>query len=42
MKLIVEPDDGIAPLILAINKAKTSIDVGIFRLDQDDIALPQG
>ena len=38
MKLIVQPDDGIAPLILAINKAKRSIDVGIFRLDRDDIA----
>ena len=38
MKLIVEPDDGIAPLILAINKAKRTIDVGIFRLDRDDIA----
>ena len=38
MTLIVEPDDGIAPVVNAINKAKTTIDIGIFRLDRGDIA----
>ena len=38
MSLIVEPDDGVGPILSAINKAKTSIDVGIFRLDREDIA----
>jgi len=37
MTLIVEPDDGISPVVSAINKAKTSIDIGIFRLDRGDI-----
>jgi len=36
--LIVQPDDGIAPVVSAIQKAKTSIDVGIFRLDRSDVA----
>ncbi len=38
MKLIVEPDDGIGPVVSAIHKAKTSVDIGIFRLDRGDIA----
>jgi cardiolipin synthase A/B len=38
MTLIVEPDDGIDPIVTAINKAKTAIDIGIFRLDRGDIA----
>lgn len=38
MTLIVEPDDGIGPVIQAINEAKVSIDIGIFRLDRGDIA----
>src|SRR4051812_7634090 len=38
MKLIVEPDDGIAPILTAIKQAKRSIDVLIFRLDRGDIA----
>jgi cardiolipin synthase len=38
VKLIVQPDDGIGPLVSAIRKAKTSIDIGIFRLDRGDIA----
>jgi phosphatidylserine/phosphatidylglycerophosphate/cardiolipin synthase-like enzyme len=36
--LIVEPDDGIGRVVSAINNAKTSIDIGIFRLDRGDIA----
>jgi len=38
VRLIVEPDDGIGPVVSAIQKAKTSIDIGIFRLDRGDIA----
>ncbi len=38
MTLIVEPDDGIDPVIAPINSAKKTIDVGIFRLDRGDIA----
>jgi cardiolipin synthase len=38
VSLIVEPDDGIGPVVSAINKAKTGIDIGIFRLDRGDIA----
>ena len=34
----MEPDDGIGPVVSAIHKAKTSIDIGIFRLDRGDIA----
>ena len=38
MKLIVEPDDGIAPILTAIKQAKKTIDVLIFRLDRGAIA----
>jgi len=38
MSLIVQPDDGIRPVVAAIQRAKTSIDIGIFRLDRGDIA----
>ena len=38
VSLIVEPDDGIGPVVSAIRKAKTSIDIGIFRLDRGDVA----
>jgi phosphatidylserine/phosphatidylglycerophosphate/cardiolipin synthase-like enzyme len=38
VNLIVEPDDGIGPVVSAIRKAKTSIDIGIFRLDRGDVA----
>ena len=38
MSLIVQPDDGIGPVVSAIQKAKTSIDIGIFRLDRGDVA----
>ena len=37
MKLIVQPDAGIAPLLQAIKQAKKSIDVLIFRLDRKDM-----
>ena len=38
MKLIIQPDAGVAPVLSAIKKAKKSIDVLIFRLDRGDIA----
>ena len=37
MKLIVEPDAGIVPIVAAIKSAKKSIDVLIFRLDRDEV-----
>jgi phosphatidylserine/phosphatidylglycerophosphate/cardiolipin synthase-like enzyme len=38
VKLIVEPDAGIVPIISAIKQAKKSIDILIFRLDRGEIA----
>lgn len=38
MKLLVQPDAGIAPIVGAIKNAKRSIDVLIFRLDRLEIA----
>src|SRR5580765_4200084 len=38
MKLIIEPDAGVAPILTAIKHAKKSIDILIFRLDRADIA----
>jgi cardiolipin synthase A/B len=38
MKLIVQPDAGIAPVVSAIKQARKSIDVLIFRLDRSEIA----
>jgi len=39
VKLIIEPADGVAPLLVAINRAKTSVEIAIFRLDRRDIEL---
>jgi cardiolipin synthase len=38
MKLMIEPDVGIAPILTAIKHAKKTIDILIFRLDREDIA----
>ncbi|MGE0451163.1 MAG: phospholipase D-like domain-containing protein [Vicinamibacterales bacterium] len=38
MKLIVQPDAGLAPILTAIKQAKKSIDVLIFRLDRSELA----
>src|SRR6185436_18355154 len=38
MKLIVQPDEGLAPIVSAIKQAKKSIDVLIFRLDRAELA----
>ena len=37
MKLLVQPSDGIMPLIQGIEKAKHSIEIVIFRFDRSDI-----
>jgi len=37
MKLIVQPDAGIAPIVTAIKQARKSLDVLIFRLDRMEI-----
>ncbi len=37
MKLIVQPDDGVAPLLKAIKKATKRIDLVIFRFDVSEI-----
>jgi cardiolipin synthase A/B len=38
MRLIIEPADGVAPLLAAIKRAKKSVEVAIFRLDRKDVA----
>lgn len=37
MKLIVQPDDGVAPLLAAIRHARKSVDVMVFRFDRSDL-----
>src|SRR5262245_13991482 len=37
MKLITQPADGLAPLLRAIRGARHSLDVGVFRLDLDEV-----
>jgi cardiolipin synthase len=37
VKLLIEPADGIAPLVRAINKAKSRVEIAIFRLDRQEI-----
>ena len=37
MKLIIQPDDGIAPVLRAIDKAKRFIDIMIFRFDRPEV-----
>ena len=37
MKLILEPDNGVAPLLSAIRNAKKSLEITIFRFDRSDI-----
>src|SRR5216117_1116891 len=38
MKLIVQPDAGVAPIVTAIKQAKKTVDTLIFRLDRAEIA----
>ena len=37
MKLIIEPTDGVAPLLAAIKSAKKSVEIAIFRFDRTDV-----
>lgn len=37
MKLLVQPDDGVAPILAAIKGAKQSIEIVIFRFDRPEI-----
>jgi phosphatidylserine/phosphatidylglycerophosphate/cardiolipin synthase-like enzyme len=37
MKLIVQPEDGLAPILKGVKQAKTRIDVVIFRLDVSEL-----
>jgi cardiolipin synthase A/B len=37
VKLIIQPDEGLTPLLHAVKRAKKSIDMMIFRFDQSDL-----
>ncbi len=37
MKLIIQPDDGITPLVKAVRKAKRRVDILIFRFDRPEL-----
>jgi phosphatidylserine/phosphatidylglycerophosphate/cardiolipin synthase-like enzyme len=37
VKLIIEPTDGVTPILAAIKRAKKSIDIAIFRFDRKDL-----
>jgi cardiolipin synthase len=37
MKLIVQPDSGVTPIVTAIKQAKKTVDIMIFRLDRQEI-----
>lgn len=37
MKLIIEPDDGVTPLVKAVRKASKAIDIVIFRFDRGEL-----
>jgi cardiolipin synthase len=37
MKLLVQPEAGVAPIVTALNHAKKTIDIVIFRLDRQEI-----
>jgi phosphatidylserine/phosphatidylglycerophosphate/cardiolipin synthase-like enzyme len=37
VKLIIEPTDGVGPLLSAIKSAKKSVEIAIFRFDRTDI-----
>ncbi len=39
MRLIIEPSDGVAPLLSAIKSARTSVEIAIFRLDRKDVEM---
>jgi len=42
VKLYVQPGDGVMPLVEAINNAKKSVEIVVFRFDRSEVekALP--
>jgi len=42
MNIIVQPDAGLAPVVRAIQRARRTVDIAIFRTDQDDIEKALG
>jgi cardiolipin synthase len=39
VKLIIEPNDGVGPLLSAIKNAKKSVEIAVFRFDRRDIEM---
>ena len=39
MKLIIEPGDGVGPLLSAIKSAKKSVEIAVFRFDRKDVEM---
>jgi cardiolipin synthase len=39
VRLIIEPADGVAPLLAAIKNAKTSVEIAVFRFDRKDVEM---
>src|SRR5436190_9278346 len=37
MKLLIQPGDGVAPIVKAISRAKNSIEIVVFRFDQREV-----
>jgi phosphatidylserine/phosphatidylglycerophosphate/cardiolipin synthase-like enzyme len=37
LKVLVQPGDGVAPLVQAINNAKTRVEIAIFRFDRSEV-----
>ena len=37
MKLLIQPGDGVVPIIKGINSAKKSVEIAIFRFDRSEI-----
>ena len=37
MKLLIQPDDGVLPLVQAVKRAKKAIDIVVFRFDQAEL-----
>ena len=37
MKLLLQPGDGIQPTVKAINRAKSSVEIAIFRFDRGEV-----
>jgi cardiolipin synthase A/B len=38
MKLLIQPDEGLTPIVQAIKKAKKTVDIVIFRFDREELA----